>query len=55
MIRVGKISMAHVHAGGYARRIHENPETELVAVWDEEEYGGRSAAEQYEVPFYTES
>lgn len=54
MIRVAKLSMAHVHAGGYARKINDNPETELVAVWDEEEYGGRSAAEQYGVPFYTE-
>ena len=53
MIRVAKLSMAHVHAGGYARKINDNPETELVAVWDEEEYGGRSAAEQYGVPFYT--
>ena len=41
MIRVAKISMAHVHAGGYAQQIHENPETELVAIWDEEEYGGK--------------
>ena len=54
MIRVAKLSMAHVHAGGYARKINDNPETELVAVWDEEEYGGRNAAEQYEVPFYTD-
>lgn len=53
MIRIAKLSMAHVHAGGYARKINDNPETELVAVWDEEEYGGRSAAEQYGVPFYT--
>ncbi len=53
MIRVAKLSMAHVHAGGYARKINDNPETELVAVWDEEEYGGRNAAEQYGVPFYT--
>ena len=58
MIRVAKISMAHVHAGGYARKIHENPETELVAVWDEEGFdhggSGRSTAEQYGVPFYTD-
>lgn len=54
MIRIAKLSMAHVHAGGYARKINDNPETELVAVWDEEEYGGRSAAEQYGVPFYTD-
>ena len=58
MIRVGKISMAHVHAGGYARQIHENPETELVAIWDEEDFdhggGGKVAAENYDVPFYTD-
>ena len=54
MVRVAKLSMAHVHAGGYARKINDNPETELVAVWDEEEYGGRNAAGQYEVPFYTD-
>ena len=38
MIKIAKLSFAHVHARGYANQILENPETELVAVWDEEEY-----------------
>ncbi|MCZ6675750.1 MAG: Gfo/Idh/MocA family oxidoreductase [Candidatus Poribacteria bacterium] len=54
MIKVAKLSFAHVHAKGYARQILENPETELVAVWDEAEYGGREAAEEYNVPFYSD-
>ena len=41
MIKIAKLNFAHVHARGYARQIQENPETELIAVWDEEEYGGR--------------
>ena len=54
MIRIAKLSFAHVHARGYAGQIQENPETELVAVWDEEEYGGKQAAEEYNVPFYSD-
>ena len=42
MIKIAKLSFAHVHARGYANQILENPETELVAVWDEEEYGGKT-------------
>ena len=52
MIRIAKLSFAHVHARGYANQIDKNPETELVAVWDEEEYGGKAEAEQRGVPFY---
>ena len=54
MINIAKLSFAHVHARGYANQIQENPETELVAVWDEEEYGGKEAAEEYNVPFYSD-
>ena len=54
MIRIAKLSFAHVHARGYANQILENPETELVAVWDEEEYGGKQAAEEHNVPFYSD-
>ena len=34
MIKIAKLSFAHVHARGYANQIRENSETELVAVWD---------------------
>lgn len=52
MVRVGMISFAHVHAEGYARQVEDNPNAELVAVWDKEEYGGRQGAERHGVPFY---
>jgi len=54
MIKVAKLSFAHVHARGYANQIQENPEAELVAVWDEEEYGGKEEAEKRGVPFYSD-
>ncbi|HIC17689.1 TPA: Gfo/Idh/MocA family oxidoreductase [Candidatus Poribacteria bacterium] len=54
MIGIAKLSFAHVHAKGYANAVRENPETELVAVWDEEEYGGRQIAEEYRIPFSTD-
>ena len=54
MIRIEKLSFAHVHAKGYANAVRENPETKLVAVWDEEEYGGKQIAEEYEIPFSTD-
>ena len=52
MIRIAKLSMAHVHARGYVNQVRDNAETELVAIWDEEEYGGKQAAEDYDVPYY---
>ena len=54
MIGIAKLSFAHVHAKGYANAVRENPETELVAVWDEEEYGGKQIAEEYRIPFSTD-
>ena len=52
MVRVGMSSFAHVHANGYAKQVMESPDAGLVAIWDEEEYGGRQAAERLDVPFY---
>ena len=52
MIRIAKLSMAHVHARDYVNQVRDNAETELVAIWDEEEYGGKQAAEDYDVPYY---
>ncbi len=52
MVKIGMISFAHVHAEGYARQVNENPDAELVAIWDQEEYGGKQAAERHNVPFY---
>lgn len=54
LVRIGKLSMAHVHAAGYVNQINENPEAELVAVWDEIPERGQPVAEEQGVPFYAD-
>jgi predicted dehydrogenase len=51
MIRVAMASFWHVHARDYARQVVEHPDTELAAVWDEDEERGRREAERLGVPF----
>lgn len=48
-LRIAVMSFWHVHAGDYARAAVQHPETELVAVWDDDVARGREAAEQYGV------
>lgn len=52
MIRVAMISFWHVHAGDYARQAIENPNTEVVAAWDENSERGRERAAALGVRFY---
>ena len=54
MVKVAMLSFAHVHANGYADQVSKNPSAEIIAVWDEEEYGGKQAAERLSVPFYND-
>jgi len=51
-IRIGMASYWHVHAWDYTRQAQEHPDTEIVAVWDENEERGREAAAQLGVPYY---
>jgi predicted dehydrogenase len=51
MVRIAMLSMAHVHADGYARQVVENKEAELVCIWDDNAERGKPAAEKYGVPF----
>lgn len=53
-IRVAMLSFAHVHAEGYAKQALANPNIELVAVWDEAEYGGKPGAERHGVEFVSD-
>lgn len=53
MIRIGKISYWHVHAEDYTRQALNNPNTEIVAIWDEVEERGQEKAAKYNVPFYS--
>jgi len=51
LVKVGKLSMAHVHASGYIRQINDNPDAELIAIWDEVPERGQAAAKEQGVPF----
>jgi 1,5-anhydro-D-fructose reductase (1,5-anhydro-D-mannitol-forming) len=50
-LRVAALGFWHVHAGDYARSAVEHPDTELVAVWDDDEERGRAGADQFGVPY----
>src|SRR5690242_19671679 len=51
MVRVAMLSMAHVHAMGYAQQIQKNPDAQITCVWDDDPARGRAAARKLEVPF----
>src|SRR5689334_22855729 len=48
-IRVAVLGFWHVHAGDYARAAVDHPDTELVAVWDDDPALGRPGAERFGV------
>lgn len=51
-IRIGKISLWHVHAWDYIKQAQEHEDTVMAAVWDEDAARGQEAAERLNVPFY---
>jgi 1,5-anhydro-D-fructose reductase (1,5-anhydro-D-mannitol-forming) len=51
MVRVAMLSFAHVHANGYASQVSENPDAEIVCIWDHDAERGKAAAERWKVPF----
>ncbi len=51
MVRLAMLSMAHVHARGYAQQIVRNPDAEIACVWDDDPARGRPAARALEAPF----
>src|SRR5262245_47684698 len=51
MLRLAILGYWHVHARDYAREATTHPETEIAAVWDDNEARGRAAAESLGVPF----
>lgn len=50
-IGLAKLSFAHVHAGDYAQQVQNNPDAELMAVWDEDPARGEIEANKRGVPF----
>jgi predicted dehydrogenase len=51
-LRLAILSFWHVHAADYARRAAQNPDTEVVAVWDEDAGRGRERAAEYGAAFH---
>ncbi len=51
-LRIAMLSMAHVHANGYADYVVKHAEAELVCVWDDDAGRRKAAAERYGVPVY---
>ncbi|WP_434751308.1 Gfo/Idh/MocA family protein [Paenibacillus amylolyticus] len=51
-IRIGKISLWHVHAWDYIKQAQEHEDTVMAGVWDEDPERGQEAADRLNVPFY---
>lgn len=52
MIRLALLGFWHVHAKDYVKEAAENPETEIVAVWDDDAGRGQAGADALGVPFH---
>jgi 1,5-anhydro-D-fructose reductase (1,5-anhydro-D-mannitol-forming) len=53
-IRIAMLSMAHVHAWGYAEQVQKLDNAEIVCIWDDNEARGTEAATNFGVPFVSE-
>lgn len=47
-VRIGLLSLAHLHADGYLPLLAADPEVELLGLWDEERARGEAAARVHE-------
>ena len=52
MIRMGLLSTAHVHTGGFASRLADAADVEFVGVTDDDAERGREAAAEHDTTFY---
>ncbi|HET6383370.1 MAG TPA: Gfo/Idh/MocA family oxidoreductase, partial [Armatimonadota bacterium] len=50
MLKIALLGMAHVHADGYARQVKDDPETEIVTIWDDDPARGKAASEKWGAP-----
>lgn len=51
-LRIAMLSMAHVHAEGYAQHVVEHPEAELACIWDDDAGRRKAASERFGVPVH---
>lgn len=54
MLRIAMLSMAHVHADGYAQAVARHPEAQIHCIWDDDPARGQAAAARFGVPLYTD-
>ncbi|HEV2529613.1 MAG TPA: Gfo/Idh/MocA family oxidoreductase [Thermomicrobiales bacterium] len=52
MIKLALLGFWHVHAKDYIRESAENPDTEIIAAWDDDETRGQEGAAAIGVPYY---
>lgn len=52
MLKIAMLSMAHVHANGYADHVVSHPEAQLKSIWDDDAGRRKAAADRYGVPVY---
>jgi 1,5-anhydro-D-fructose reductase (1,5-anhydro-D-mannitol-forming) len=50
-IKIAVLGFWHVHAAEYAARVRQHPDTELVAIWDDDPGRGHAAAEDLDTAF----
>ena len=51
-MKIGIISFAHMHAYSYAEILKRHPDTELSAVWDDDQERGEEAAVRFEAEYF---
>jgi 1,5-anhydro-D-fructose reductase (1,5-anhydro-D-mannitol-forming) len=54
MIRIGLLSFWHLHGKDYAAAAQNNPSTEIVAVWDDDEARGAAQAESLGADYHSD-
>ena len=51
-VRIGILTVAHVHTGSYIHSLQRNPDAEIIGIWDDDLERGRPYAQRAEIPFY---
>ncbi len=51
-LRVGLLTAAHLHVGGYASACKAHPDVELIGMWDDEPIRAKAFLEGRNIPFY---
>lgn len=53
-MKIGMISFAHMHAFSYAKHLLNDPEVEIIAIWDEEYDRGTKMAKTFDCQYFSD-